>query len=139
MKTRILIPILLVLLLAGCTADRPSAGTEWLLDSMVVNGDTIDLSSNNPITLKISDSNQVGGSSGCNTYFGEIEFKSGGGLTAEAFGATEMACENGMDTEAAFLGALSRVDSYTYSEFELVLTGDGSQTVLTFLLLQTAE
>ena len=139
MKTRILIPLMMVLILAGCTADRPSAGQEWLLDSMVVNGETIDLSNTNPITLKFSASNQVGGSSGCNSYFGEMEFLSDGGLSAGAFGGTEMACEKGMDTEATYLGALGQVNAYTYSELQLTLTGNDGQTVLTFLLLQTVE
>jgi len=139
MKTRLLFPILCILFLVGCTASGPAAGQTWLLAEMVSNGDPVDLSTNNPITLEISSGNSVGGSSGCNSFFGEMEFKSGGSVSAGNFGSTEMACETGMDVESAYLGALSRVDSYSYTEFELVLAADDGQTVLTFQLLRTID
>ena len=131
--------ILLVSLLAGCsTTDRPTTGQTWLLESMTIDGSSIDLTSANPITLEITDRNAVGGSSGCNLYFGELEFKAGGVVTGGQFGGTEMACDKGMDVEAAYLTALGRIDKYTFSEFELTLTADGGLTVLNYLLLQTA-
>ena len=131
--------ILLVSLLAGCsTTDRPTTGQTWLLESMTIDGSSIDLTSANPITLEITDRNAVGGSSGCNLYFGELEFKAGGVVTGGQFGGTEMACDKGMDVEAAYLAALERVDQYTFSEFQLTLTADGGLTVLTYSLMQTA-
>ncbi len=118
---RTILTVLLVSLLAGCsTTDRPATGQTWLLESMTIDGSPIDLTSTNPITLEITDGNAVGGSSSCNLYFGELEFKAGGVVTASQFGGTEMAC-----------------DKYTFSEFELTLTADGGLTVLTYLLLQT--
>ncbi|MHB0967124.1 MAG: META domain-containing protein [Bellilinea sp.] len=136
---RTILAILLVLLLAGCsTTDRPPSGQTWLLDSMTIDGSPIDLTSTNPITLETTDGNAVSGSSGCNLYFGELEFKAGGVVTGSQFGGTEMACDKGMDVEAAYLTALGRIDKYTFSEFELTLTADGGLTVLNYLLLQTA-
>ena len=131
--------ILLVSLLAGCsTTDRPTTGQTWLLESMTIDGSSIDLTSANPITLEITDRNAVGGSSGCNLYFGELEFKAGGVVTGGQFGGTEMACDKGMDVEAAYLAALGRVDQYTFSEFQLTLTADSGLTVLTYYLMQMA-
>ena len=136
---RTLLAILLVSLLAGCsTTDRPATGQTWLLESMTLDGSPIDLTSANPITLEITDSNAVGGSSGCNLYFGELEFKAGGVVAGGQFGGTEMACDKGMDVEAAYLTALGRIDKYTFSELELTLTADGGLTVLAYLPLQTA-
>lgn len=136
---RTLLAILLVLLLAGCSiTDRPATGQTWLLESMTLDGSPIDLTSANPITLEITDRNAVGGSSGCNLYFGELEFKAGGVVTAGQFGGTEMACDKGMDVEVAYLTALGRIDQYTFSELELTLTADGGLTVLTYSLMQTA-
>ena len=135
---RILLAILLVSPLAGCsTTDRPTTGQTWLLESMTLDGSPIDPTSANPITLEITGSNAVGGSSGCNLYFGELEFKAGGVVTGGQFGSTEMACDKGMDVEAAYLAALGRIDQYTFSELELTLTADGGLTVLTYLLSQT--
>ena len=135
---RTLLAILLVSLLAGCsTTDRPATGQTWLLESMTLDGSPIDLTSANPITLEIIDSNAVGGSSGCNRYFGELEFKAGGVVTGGQFGGTEMACDKGMDVEAAYLAALGRIDKYTFSELELTLTADGGLTMLAYLPLQT--
>ena len=135
---RTLIAILLVSLLAGCsTTDRPTTGQTWLLESMTLDGSPIDLTSANPITLEITDSKAVGGSSGCNLYFGELEFKAGSVVTGGQFGGTEMVCDKGMDVEAAYLTALGRIDKYTFSELELTLTADGGLTVLTYSLMQT--
>jgi heat shock protein HslJ len=137
MKRTFLLATFLILLLAGCTANRPTSGQRWILDSMTIEGSTLELSDINPLTLEFSSDSSVGGSSGCNSYFGELTFKDGGAVTPENFGSTEMACERGMDIEAAFLTALSRVDQYDYSEFELILSADDGQTELTFQRIQS--
>lgn len=130
--------LVLAVLLAGCSAaDRPAAGQSWLVDTMTVDGTQFDLTTNQPLTLEISDNNQVGGSSGCNSFFGELQFKADGTVIPGMFGGTEMACEVGMDVEAAYLGALSRVDSYEYSQYVLTLTADEGQTELVFQLLRS--
>lgn len=131
------IVLILTVLLAGCSAaNAPGAGQSWLVDSMTVDGVKFDLTTNQPLTLEISDGNQVGGSSGCNSFFGELEFKADGTVIPGMFGGTEMACEVGMDVEAAYLGALGRVDSYEYSQYVLTLTADDGQTELVFQLLR---
>jgi len=137
MKSTFLLATILILLLAGCTANRPSSGERWILESMTVEGSTVDLSETNPLTLEFSSSSSVGGSSGCNSYFGELTFKDGGAVTPGIFGGTEMACDRGMDVEAAYLSALSRVDQYDYSEYELILSADDVQTVLKYQLVQS--
>lgn len=130
--------LILVLILAGCSAaNRPTAGQSWLLDSMLVNGDTYDLNTTQPITLEFDAGNVVSGSSGCNTYFGELELKSDGTIVPGVFGSTEMACDKDMDIEAAYLAALSRVDSYDNSEYEFTLIADNGQTQLVYQLLRT--
>lgn len=130
--------LVLAVLLAGCSAaDRPAAGQSWIVDTMTVDGTQFDLTTNQPLTLEISDNNQVGGSSGCNSFFGELQFKADGTVIPGMFGGTEMACEVGMDVEAAYLGALSRVDSYEYSQYVLTLTADEGQTELVFQLLRS--
>jgi len=130
--------LILTVLLAGCSAaGRPAAGQSWIVDSMTVDATQFDLTANQPLTLEFTENNQVGGSSGCNAFFGELQFKADGKVVAGMFGGTEMACEVGMDVEAAYLGALSRVDSYEYSQYVLTLTADDGRTELVFQLLRT--
>ncbi len=139
MKRTILFATLLFLLLSGCTADRPAAGERWLLESMTIEGSPIDLSDILPLTLEFSSDSSVGGYSGCNSYFGELTFEDGSAVTPGNFGSTEMACDRGMDIEAAFLAALSRVDQYDYSKYVLELSADDGQTTLKFQLIQSEE
>ena len=132
------IVLILAVLLAGCAAaDRPAAGQSWVVDSLTVDGVKFDLTTNQPLTLEISDGSQVGGSSGCNSFFGELQFKDDGTVIPGMFGGTEMACEVGMDVEAAYLGALSHVDSYEYSQNVLTLTAEDGRTELVFQLLRS--
>ncbi len=132
------IVLILAVLLAGCAAaDRPAAGQSWVVDSLTVDGVKFDLTTNQPLTLEISDGGQVGGSSGCNSFFGELQFKDDGTVIPGMFGGTEMACEVGMDVEAAYLGALSHVDSYEYSQNVLTLTAEDGRTELVFQLLRS--
>ena len=107
MKRTILLATILILLLAGCAVNRPPAGQSWLLASLVVNGTVFDLTSTNPINLEISAKDQVGGSSGCNAYFGELTFKDDGKVVPSNFGNTVMACERGMDRRSSLSGAPS--------------------------------
>jgi len=70
------------------------------------------------ITASFSSSEgQVNGSAGCNNYFGSYESTDDGGLTMPGpFGVTMMACENGMEEESAYLGALETVTGWTLTE-----------------------
>lgn len=138
MNTKILTLLLvLTLALAGCASGgSPSQGDSWLLDSLTLQGLAVDLSTAQPVTLVFDTETVVGGSSGCNSYFGELEFKSDGTVTAGNIGSTQMACNNGMEVESAFLGALSRVETYELSRYELTLKADNGDTVLVFQLLR---
>lgn len=134
-----LMSILLVsiLLLAGCSsAAVPAAGQSWRLVSLTLDGAPVDLTTARPITLEIGEDTNVGGSSGCNSFFGNLEFKTDAQVVPGVFGGTEMACETGMEVEAAYMNALSRVDSYKYSDSELTLSGESGQIVLVFQLAE---
>jgi len=138
MKNKTLaLALILAVVLAGCTsAGLPAAGETWLLDKMTVNGTTYDLSTTQPVTLEFQTERVVGGSTGCNSYSGEMEFNEDGTVTSGAFTTTLMACETGMDIEAAYLDALSRIDSYEHTQYELTLLADDGQTELVFQLMR---
>ena len=74
------------------------------------------------------DSKQVAGSGGCNRMFGTYELN-GDALRFSGVGATKMACKDGMDTEAAFLPVLLRVNRWKVSGQQLELS-DSAGVVL---------
>lgn len=128
-----------VLILAACSpAGIPASGQSWRLVSLTVDGNPVDLTTAKPLTLEIGDDTNVGGSSGCNSFFGNLEFKSDGQVIPGVFGGTEMACETGMEVEAAYLDALSRVDSYEFTDSRLTLSGEGGQIVIVYELAEGA-
>lgn len=59
----------------------------------------------------------VSGSGGCNNYFAGYTSDDNGGLTIDGpIGSTMMACESGMETEAAYFAALETVSAWTLTE-----------------------
>jgi len=95
---------------------------EWQLIEGSVDGQTLTLPPDVPVTLVVEGSG-VSGRSGCNQYFGEFTLVNGR-VTLGGLGGTEMACEEPiMALEAAYLGGLAKVDSARMDGETLVLTG----------------
>ena len=127
-------PIILVavvgLLLAACAEPSEQAsvdptGSAWSLESGTVNDEEIPIVEDHPITL-VFDGDQVGGSGGCNSYFGGYAIN-GTEISFTDMGGTLMACEpvEAMDAEAMYLQAMELVDQFSASEESLTLTGEG--------------
>ena len=95
---------------------------EWQLIEGSVDGQTLTVPPDVPVTLVVEGSG-VSGRSGCNQYFGEFTLVDGR-VTLGGLGGTEMACEEPiMALEAAYLGGLAKVDSARMDGETLVLTG----------------
>jgi heat shock protein HslJ len=131
---RLVIAALAVLfVLAGCgeasvttvPSEPPAAldpNGEWQLVAGSVDGQSLTLPPDVPVTLVVEGSG-VSGRSGCNQYFGEFTLVDGR-VTLAGLGGTEMACEEPiMALEAAYLGGLAKVDSARMDGEALVLTG----------------
>ncbi|MFO7548291.1 MAG: META domain-containing protein [Acidimicrobiia bacterium] len=83
------------------------------------------------ITLGYEDG-RIGGSGGCNRYFGGVEAGDDGSLRILGVGSTRMAClEPIMAQEQAFFDLLGRVDAVAQEEGRLELLAAGT-TVLVF-------
>ena len=70
-----------------------------------------------------SKDNQVTGSAGCNTYFGDYQINKKE-LSISMLAWTEMAClepEGVMEQEQQYLSALQSAESYTIEESELII------------------
>jgi heat shock protein HslJ len=98
---RILFLLILVLALAGCST---GAEGDWVLTSFTHEGGAVDLPAE--VTLTVADG-RASGSSGCNTYSGQIE-RDGDEVVLSGVAVTERFCEDTdvMALEARYLDAL---------------------------------
>ena len=104
-------------------------GTKWALKEFGEEGGETAVLLNTTITLNFEDG-QIGGSSGCNSYFGDVVI-TGETLSISEIGSTLMACldEGVSQQEVDFLAALAEVSSYTLAENQLTLQYDGGVLV----------
>ena len=105
---------------------------EWVLESYGETGNLESVIGDTEITAEFkSEDSQVGGTAGCNQYFGGYELN-GNDLTVPGpLGSTMMACpEEIMDQEMAYLQALQAAESYEISGNELRI--DCGEEVLVF-------
>jgi heat shock protein HslJ len=120
----------LIALLAGCAepGDGPAADltdVPWELVSGTVDGAPMPSVAGFPITLTIGE-DAATGTAACNGYSATVT-TSGTEITFSGLGATEMACSPNevMESEQRYLEALPRVESWSSTEGNLTLTGDG--------------
>lgn len=135
MTSRPLLVAALVAILASACGLGPVADLdgEWVLQRGTVDGEPLQLVEGSPVTLRL-DATEVGGTAACNQYGGEAE-RDGDHITFGAMFMTEMACdEPSMALEAAYLDALSRVDTARREADQLRLTGPATE--LDFTLRQ---
>lgn len=106
------IPLLLAaLVLAGCTSSGETQSTATLLNTywkaLSIRGQTVTVVENQrePHFVLHLDDHRLAGFSGCNHLMGRYRMQ-GDQLKFEDVGGTLMACERGMDTEAALTQAL---------------------------------
>lgn len=115
---------------AGANGAQSLAGTQWQLEEMRLDGQTVDLGSAE-IDLQFTTDGQINGNGGCNGYFAGYEAAAGGSLSFGPVGATKMYCDATMQQETAYFQALEQIDRFSLENGRLVLTG-GEQTALTF-------
>lgn len=108
----------------GATSTSPSGVTdrEWVLVQL---GDNPSPQGNGgkPVTLTLASAERrASGNAGCNGYSGPFTL-SGNQLTFGPAVSTEMACDQGMDVETAFLAMLNEVRTYAATDSSLALEG----------------
>lgn len=121
MKKYRMLPIVLiavmVLTFTGCNGSSVSEieDTKWILDSYGDRDNPRDVTEGTEITATFnSEDNQVNGSAGCNSYFGDYEINDG--LSVGMLVNTEMWCgepEGRMDQETEYLKILQAAEDYT--------------------------
>jgi heat shock protein HslJ len=122
-------------------AARPSApapapsfelrGTDWRLVALGDKPVTVADTQRAPRITLAPDSKQVTGSGGCNRMFGVYELN-GDALRFSGVGSTKMACQDGMDTESAFLSSLLRVARWRVAGQQLELSDSAGAVLARF-------
>lgn len=112
----------------------PDVYGSWELISGSVDGQPISIVDSHPITLSIG-LDAVGGTAACNNYFyaGSLPVREGSG-----FGITDMACspQEVMESEAAYLTALARVEKGVVEDGLLLVGHQGGEVELHFQVLE---
>jgi heat shock protein HslJ len=107
--------------------------SQWQLDSLMVNGQLITLSPAQLPTIEFATDGKIGGSGGCNSYFGSYTVN-GDEVSFGAIGSTKMACSEGMDQEGQFFAALEAARHINLtSNTSLELRSTDGQTELKFV------
>jgi heat shock protein HslJ len=115
---------------SGEPGDPPSPAGSWQLASGSGPEGTIEPLDTHPVTLSFEEEGRIGGTAACNSYGGEVSID-GDRLEVAELSQTEMACEppSVMEVEAAYLGALARVDRFREEGDRLVLEGPDVELV----------
>ena len=123
--------LLVTLGAAGCSSGGADlSGKPWVLKSYGDADNPTAVIAGTEVTAEFSDG-EVGGSAGCNHYFGSYEVD-GEKLTFGPLASTEMWCEEPegrMDQEYSYLQALGKAGQYEIKDGELIITGTDDQVV----------
>ncbi|MCA6438755.1 MAG: META domain-containing protein [Sediminibacterium sp.] len=96
----------------GIITDKGITEKYWKLIQLNGKPITVSAKGKEPHIILKKEGNKVNGSGGCNSFMGSYALKEGGRIQFSQMASTLMACIHDDGTEAAFLKALSKADSY---------------------------
>jgi len=135
MKRNLFMPVLLTLLLvlSACSSDSAAsdaAGGDWILQSLVLDGDIVLPLPDRPLELRV-DGDQLGGDAGCNSMGGTAVFDDDGSVAITELFWTAMACADAslMEFEAQYSRAFTTFDSWSVMDEQLTMQGPDAQAV----------
>ena len=108
-------------------------GTEWIVDGFVTGGVDFPLVAGASPTLDFAaDRPDLGGTTGCNTYFATVDYGAAGEILIPIVGQTAMACapDAVMVQEQRFTQALSTIRFYEIENGRLTLTSEDGAVVI---------
>lgn len=103
------------------------AGTAWEATEIYVDGEPVGIVAGSRVTFEVGADGTVGGTTGCNSYFGEAVITPDG-IRIGQLGMTEMACGEPLNTqEATVIRILEKADRWAITSGILTLgAADGS-------------
>lgn len=113
-------------------ADASLTGTQWQLVQLGDNTTLAHEQRREPTLRLDADTGRVSGSAGCNRFMGSYSLN-GNRIDFSQMAATQMACAQGMDTERAYLQALTRVQTWKVQDGQLNFYSAGDEPVATFV------
>lgn len=124
--------IVLALLGAGCDETvsigdgEGSPNGEWVLASLTVDSNSVEVPSTGPVGLTI-DNSTLRGQSGCNSFSGDISVGGDGSLSWIDVASTEMGCLDSSlsEFESVFQQRVFTTDRWTVADRVLTLSGAG--------------
>ena len=119
---------------ARADAGRVMTETNWTLQSLADStGILVPAQSGTEVTALFDREGRVSGNAGCNRYFATYQTRDYR-INITGAGSTKMFCQGPgiMEQESAFLGYLSRADSFRISESFLKIFDASGKTVLVF-------
>lgn len=141
----IFLVVLIIFLFRLDASDKPTApawnaidpqtliASRWFLNSMLVDGEVTEFDEL-ILNVQFEEGGKANGEGGCNSFFAMYLAGGDGSLSFGPIGSTKMACAEGMELEAIYFTALSRIEIFRTSEGQLTLSSIDGQTVLTFNL-----
>ena len=126
MKLKLLLALLAlsIISLTACTTTAPAfEDIEWVLESYGEKGNLKPVLKDTEVTAKFdSTEGKIGGTAGCNRYFGGYETNKTELTIIPPIGSTMMYCEGLMDQEQEFLKILEGTESYQVKDGKLQIT-----------------
>ena len=115
------------------------ANTRWRLVSYGEQGSETQVIEGSEVTLQFEDSNQAGGSGGCNTFGAQYEVLDGR-LSFTQIISTEIACtaEGVMEQEQQYFQALQTAGEFELTEGQLTIWYSDGQAVLNFVPMESS-
>ena len=117
-------------------------GSEWIVDRFSLGGvDVVLVPDADPSIVFSADGPEVGGTTGCNSYFGTIDYGPPGEITISQVGQTEMACfpDEVMAQEQQFTQALPTVRFYDIEGDRLTLVSEDGTVIITAVNRDSVE
>lgn len=116
---------------ASTASTEPLENTYWMLTHLGDARVTVVSERREPYFILNSETRRVIGSGGCNRLMGSYELN-GDHLTFSQMAGTLMACRQGMETEKAFLQALTQVDTWKITGQHLELIDASAKAIASF-------
>jgi heat shock protein HslJ len=110
-------------------------GTEWIAESI----DGTPVAEGVRSTISFQEEGKVGGSAGCNNYFGSWTVE-GDAIAFGHVGSTKMMCPPAqIDQEDRFLGALGQAERFEVRDGMLLIYCTGHAEPIRFVPLESAD
>ena len=122
----------LVLSLAACGSGPALEDTTWVLEAYGKPGNLQAVLEDTEITAEFkSDEGKVGGSAGCNNYFGGYDINENELTIRPPIGSTMMACpEPVMNQEQQYFSLLEAAETFKIENGDLTITSSGNQILV---------